>query len=130
MRREIGFGEAEHLSDVADGRTAAVGDDIGGHGGAELAVALVDVLNDALALIAAGKVEIDIRPLAAFFGEKALEEQLHRNCVDRGDAERIANGAVGGRSAALHQNVLGSAEFDDVPNDQEIAGEIEFFDER
>ena len=65
---EIGFGEAEHFSDVAHGGAAAIGDDIGGHGGAEFAVALVDMLDDALALIAAGKVEIDIRPLAAFFG--------------------------------------------------------------
>jgi hypothetical protein len=78
---------------------------------------LIDVLDDALALIATGKIEIDIRPLAAFFREKALEEQLHCNCVDRGDSERIADRAVGGRSTALHENVLRSAELDDVPND-------------
>ena len=88
------------------------------------------MLDDALALIAAGKIEIDIRPFAAFFGQKALEQQLHRHRVDGSDPERIADGAVGGRAAALHENVLGPAKFDDVPDDQEIAREIEFFDER
>ena len=88
------------------------------------------MLDDALALVATGKVEIDVGPFAAFLRKKALEEQLHGNCVDGGDAERIADGAVGSRSAALDEDVLGSAKLDDVPNDQEIAGQIEFFDER
>ena len=95
-----------------------------------LSVALVDILDGALALIAAGKVEIDVRPFAALLGEKALEQQLHRDRVDGGDAERITDRAVGGRSAALHQNILAAAELDDVPDDQEIAGELEFLDER
>ena len=127
---QVGFGEAQHLADVAHGGAAAIGDDVGGHGGAELAVALVDVLDGALALIAAGQIEIDVRPLAAFFGEKALEEQFHCDRIDRGDAERIADRAVGGRAAALHQDVVAAAELDDVPDDQEIAGEVELFDER
>ena len=67
--------EAQRLAHFARGRAAAIGDDVGGHGGAELAVALVDVLDDALALVAAGQVEIDVGPLAALFREEALEEQ-------------------------------------------------------
>ena len=50
--------------------------------------------------------------------------------IDRGDAQRIADRAVGGRAAALHQDVVLAAEAHDVPDDQEIAGEIELFDER
>ncbi len=87
-------------------------------------------MDGALALIAAGEIEIDVGPLAAFLGKKALEEQFHFDRIDGRDAERIADRAVGGRSTALHQNVLAAAEVDDVPNDQEIAGQVELFDER
>ena len=109
---------------------SAIGDDVGGHGGAELAVALVDILNGFFALVAAGQIEIDVGPFAALFGKEALEEQVHADGIDGGDAERIADGAVGGRAASLHENVLLAAEADDVPDDQEIAGELELLDER
>ena len=56
---------------------SAIGDDVGGHGGAALAVALVDVLDHFFTLVAAGQVEIDVGPLAALFGEKTFEEQFH-----------------------------------------------------
>ncbi len=120
--------EAQHLADVARGGAAAVGDDVGGHGGAELPVALVDVLNGALAFVAAGEIEIDVGPLAAFFGKKALEQQIHADRIDGSDFERITHGAVGGRAAPLHQQSLLFAETNDVPDDQEIARQIELFD--
>ena len=63
--RELIFGEAERLADFACGGAAALADDVGGHGGAELAVALVDVLNDLLALIAGRQIDVDVGPLAA-----------------------------------------------------------------
>ena len=91
--------------------------------------ALVDVLDGALALVAAGKIDVDIGPLAALFGEEALEKEVHADRVDGGDFERVADGAVGGRSAALAEDVVLLAEAHDVPDDQEIAGEPEFFDE-
>ena len=87
-------------------------------------------MNGALALIAAREIEVDVRPFAALFGEKPLEEQIHAHRIDRGDAQRVADGAIGRRAAALHQNIFFAAEADDVPDDQEIAGEIEFFDQR
>ena len=122
--------EAEDLADFARGEAAAVGDDVGGHGGAALAVALVDVLDDAFALFAAGEVDIDVGPLAALFGEEALEQQVHADGVDGGDAERVADGAVGGGAASLAEDALLAAETDDVPDDQEVAAEVELFDER
>ena len=93
------------------------------------AVTLVDVLDDVLAFVAAGQVEIDVGPLAALFGKKTLEEKFHADGIDGGDAERVADGAVGGRSAALHENVLLAAEADQVPDDEEVSGEFEFLDE-
>ena len=118
------------MPDLARGGASAIGDHVGGHGRAELAEALVDILDGALALIAAGQVDIDIGPLAALFGEEALEQQVHADRVDRGDSERIADRAVGGRAAALHQDVVLAAEAHDVPDDQEIARQLELFDQR
>ena len=97
--------EAERLAHFARGAAAAIGDDVGGHRRAVLAVALVDVLDHALAPIAARQIEIDVGPLAALFGQEALEEQLHADRIDRRDAEAVADGAVGRRAAALHEDV-------------------------
>ena len=119
--------ERERLADFARGRASAIGDDVRGHGRAQFSVALVDVLNGALALVAAGQIEIDVRPFAALFGKKSLEEQIHSHRIDGGDAERVADGAVGRRAAPLHQNILLAAEANDVPDDQEVAGEIRAF---
>ena len=80
--------------------------------------------------VAAGQVEIDVRPLAALFGEEALEEQVHADRIDGGDAERVADHAVGRRAAPLHQNAFALAELHDVPDDEEVSGESEFGDER
>ena len=43
--------------------------------------------------------------------------------------ERVADGAVGGRAAPLGEDVLAPAEVDDVPDDQEVAGEVELLDQ-
>ena len=51
------------------------------------AVLLVDVLDHALAAIAARQIEIDVGPLAALLREEALEQQLHPDRIDGGDAE-------------------------------------------
>ena len=126
-----GFGiEAQHLAHLARGRAPAVGDDVGGHGGAALAVAPVEVLDDALALLAGGQVEIDVGPLTALFGEEALEEQFHAHRVHGGDAQGVADGGVGGGAAALGQDALLAAEAHQVPHDEEVAGQVELFDER
>ena len=45
--------------------------------------------------------------------------------IDGRDAERVADRAVGRGAAALHEDVVRAAELDDVPHDQEVAGEIE-----
>src|SRR2546423_788807 len=76
----------------------------------------VDVLDDDLAALVAGKIEIDVRPFAARFGEEALEEEIHLHGIDRGDAERIADRAVRGGAAALHEDVVRATELHDVPH--------------
>src|SRR6185436_10574887 len=88
------------------------------------------VLYDFLALVAGGQVEIDVRPLAALLREKALEEELHLHGIDRRDRKRVADGAVGRRAAALREDAVLQAEAHDVPDDQEVPGEIELLDHR
>ena len=121
--------KAQRLAHFPRGAAVAVGDDVGRHRRAQLPVALVDVLDHALAPIAAGQVEIDVGPLAALFREEPLEEQLHPDRVDRGDAEAVADGAVGRRTAALHEDAALAAEVDQVPDDEEVAGQIELLDQ-
>ena len=96
---------------------------------AERPVFPVDVLNHPLAAIAARQIEIDVGPLAALLRQEALEQQIHADRIDGGDAEAVADGAVGRRAAALHEDVFLAAEVDDVPDDQEVAGEIELLDQ-
>ena len=83
-----------------------------------------------LALVAGGQIEVDVRPLAALLGEEPLEEELHLHRIDGRDRERVADGAVGGGAAALHEDPVLEAEAHDVPDDQEVAGEIELLDHR
>src|SRR6185369_6970657 len=79
--------EIEHLPDFARGRAPTISDDIRGHRRAEFSVALVNVLNRLLALIAARQVEIDVRPFASFFGKKTLKQQIHADRIDGSDSE-------------------------------------------
>ncbi len=121
--------ERQRLPHLARGALAAIRDDVGGHGRAALSVFLVDVLNHPLAPIAARQIEIDVGPLATLLGQEALEQQFHLDGIDRGDPEAVTDGAVGRRPTALHEDVLLAAVIDDVPDDQEVAGEIELLDE-
>ena len=121
--------ERQRLADFARRRTSAIGDHIGRHRRAQFAVSLIDILNRALALISAWQIQINIRPLAALLGKKSLEKQIHAHRIHGGNAQRIADRAVGRRPASLHQNIFLAAEADNVPNDQEIAGEIELLDQ-
>jgi hypothetical protein len=81
------------------------------------------------AVIAAWQIEIDVGPLPAFLREEALEQQVHADRIDGGDSEAVAHRAVGCRPAPLHEDVVLAAVVHDVPDNQEIAGEIELVDE-
>src|SRR5437763_4239670 len=128
--------QSEDLADLARGGARPVRDHVGGHRRTRRAVALVDVLDHLLALVAAREIEIDVRPrlvpgrVGALFGEEALEQQVHLHRIDGGDPERVADRAVGRRAAPLHEHVLASAEQDDVVDDEEVPGEAEPGDER
>ncbi len=122
--------ESQRLAHLARRRPSAVRDDVGGHGRAQLSVALVDILDDALALVARWQVDIDIRPLAALLGKESLEQQFHADRIDCRDAQRIADRAIGRRSAPLREDAILPAEFDQVPDDEKVSGELQLFDHR
>src|SRR5258705_13244523 len=124
-----GGGQPERFAYLARRAPAAIRDDVRGHGRAQPSVTLIDVLDDLLTPIAARQVEVDIGPLPALLGEKALEEQLHAHRIHRGDAQGIADRAVGGRASPLHQDVVMTAVLDQIPHDQEIARQVEAADE-
>ena len=121
--------KAERFANFARRRSATISDDVCRHRRAEFSVALVNILNRALALIAARQIEIDVRPLAALFRKKAFKQQLHADRIDGSDAQGIADGAVCRRAAPLNQNSLLVTKLNDVPNDQEITFEFELFDQ-
>src|SRR4051812_21664870 len=121
--------ETQHLTHFPGGGTSAIRNDIGGHCSTESAVALINVLNRAFALLAARQIEIDIGPFAALFGKESLEEQLHFHRIDRRNPECIANCAIRRRTAALDQNVVFQTELNNVPDDEEVAFKTKLFDE-
>src|SRR3954454_23235913 len=67
--------KAQNLPDIPNGGTRAVGNDVRGHSCSTSAITLEDVLDDLLSVRVAREIKIDIRPLTAFLGEKALEEK-------------------------------------------------------
>ena len=122
-------GEVQCFADFAHGAASAEGDDVGGHGGTFRGVAAVEFLDDGFSACAAGEIEIDIGPTGASFGEESFEEEFSGDGVAGGDTEGVTDGGVCGGASSLHEDVIGGAEVDDVPNDEEVAGEAEAADE-
>ena len=91
------------------------------------AVAPVDVLDDLLAAVALD-VDVDVRRAVALGRQEALEQQTERHGIRLGDAEGVADRAVGRAASPLAEDVGAVAELDEVPHDEEVAGEAEALD--
>jgi hypothetical protein len=124
---ELAGGVAEGPAHVADGRAGLVGDHVGDLGGPVAAVALVDVLDDLLAP-AGLDVQVDVGRPVALGRQEPLEQQAEGDGVGLGDPDGVADRRVGRRAPALAVDVGPAAELDDVPDDQEVAGEAELLD--
>ena len=118
---------AERLGHVADRRPRPIGDDVGHLGGVMPAVALVHVLDDLFAAVTFD-VDVDVGRAIALGRQEPLEQQTQRHGIGLGDAERVAHRAVGRAAPALAEDVGPVAELDEVPHDQEVAGEPEVLD--
>ena len=108
-RRRVSSGKPHGLADLAQRRAAAIADHRGGKPGALAAVFLVDVLDHLLAPLML-EIDVDVRRLVARGADEALEQQIDVGGIDGGDAEAIADGGIGGRAAALAEDVLRAGE--------------------
>ena len=120
----------QHLARLAHGAAAAIRDHIGRHGGPAFPIPRVDMLDDALALFPGRKIEVDVGPFPPLLGEKPLEEQVHPDRIDGRNAKRVTDSRVGGRASALAQDAAAPGKFDQVPNDQKVAFQLELADHR
>ena len=114
-----GFVNAQRPPHIADGAARAVGDHGGSNRGALAAVFGVDVLNDFLAPVML-KVHIDVGRLVAGAADETLEQQIGMRGIHLGHAQAVTHGRVGGRAAALAQNVLAAGKTHDVMHGQKI----------
>ena len=119
---------AERLGHVAHRRAGPIGDDVGDLGGVVPAVALVHVLDDLFSTVALD-VDVDVGRAIALGRQEPLEQQTERHRVGLGDAEREAHCAVGRAAATLTEDVGAIAELDEIPHDEEVAGEPEVLDD-
>src|SRR5581483_2587117 len=117
----------EDLGDLAHGRAAAVANHLAHHRGAVAAVAAVDLLNDLFAALVL-EVDVDVRRLFALGRHEALEQRRAARRVDRGDAEAVADGAVGGAAAALAEDVALAGDLHDGEDAQEERSHVELLD--
>ena len=108
-------------------RTGPVSDDVGHLGGAFPAITAVDVLDGFFPAVALD-VDVDIGRAIALGRQEPLEQQAEAHRVRLGHPERVADSRIGGRPPPLAINVSFVAKIDDVPDDEEIAGETELVD--
>jgi hypothetical protein len=74
-------------------------------------------------------VDVDVRRFIAGGGDEALKEQIDACGIDAGDAQAIADSAVGGRSAALAENSARAREANQIIDGEEIGFDAKLGDE-
>ena len=77
------------------------------------------------------EVDVDVRGLAALFGDETGKEQvlIVLGRIDRSHAQAKADAGIGRRAAALAEDVLVPRPADDVMDGEEIVGEAELLDQ-
>src|SRR5690606_37828863 len=104
--------QADDLGHFPEGRARAVGDDIGGHGGPACSILLEDILDDFLAPLPGGEIDVDVWPRTTVFRKKSLEQEATADWIDVGDAERVADGGIRRRAAALAEDPAAAGKLD------------------
>jgi hypothetical protein len=123
------FRQSEGLADLADGGTAAIGDDGRSDAGMVASVVLIDVLDHLLAPLVL-EIHIDVGRLAAVRGDKPFEQEVAIARVDIGDAQAVTDRRIGRRAAALAEDVLTAGVTDDVVHGEKVGGVFELRDQR
>src|SRR6218665_3433669 len=91
--------EAESLAHVADRRARPVGHHGGSQSRSVTAVLLVEVLDHFLAPLVL-EVDVDVGRFIAFLRDEALKKDAHAFRIDFGDAQAVADNAIGRRAPA------------------------------
>ena len=77
------------------------------------------------------EVDVEVGHRHALGIEEALEQQVERDRVEVGDGQRPGDDRARARAAARpDRNVVGLGPFDEVGDDQEVAGEPHAGDDR
>ena len=121
------FGEAEDLADLANSAARTVADHRGGQRSTTAAVARIDVLDDFLAALMF-EIDVDVGRLFALLRDEALEQQVDLIGIDGSDAEHIADGGIGGRTAALAENIAIPGKTNDVVDGEKIGRKLHLAD--
>src|SRR5690606_13651837 len=112
--------QAKGLGDIAYRPGAVIGVDHGGERRTGSPVAAKHVLDDFFAALMF-EIDVDIRWLIAFAGEKALEQQPALGGVQFGDAKRETDAGVSSRATTLPEDVLLAGNADKVAHGQKVA---------
>ena len=127
---DLAVGHLQDAADVAQHRARlqrSEGDDLGD---LVAAVFLLDVADHLVAPVLA-EVDVEVGHRHAVGIEEALEQQREAQRVDVGDGRRIGDQRAGARAAAGPDgNALRLRPFDEVGDDQEIAGIFHPLDDR
>lgn len=121
---DLGLGEAQSLSDIAQHRPRSISDNVGHHRGPFASIAAIAVLDHLLPAIGF-EIEIDVGRPAPLCGQEPFEGQTEPDRIDSGQPETAAHCRVGPRAADLAVDVLAAGKLDDVPDHEEIAGKAE-----
>ena len=117
------LGKAHRLADLAQRRAAAIGNDGGRQRRALLAVFLVDVSDDLVAVLML-EIDVDVGRLVALGRDESLQQQVHthEDRVHCSNAEAETDDGIGCRSASLAEHVrLFAGIADEVVHGEEIA---------
>ena len=116
--------QRQRLAQVADGSAHAVGGEGGHQRGVVVAVAALDLEDQALADVAR-EVEVDVGDAGLIARQEPADEQLRRHRVDVGEADQVADDRAdaGAAAAAGGQQAAGGALAAHLEGD--VAGQLE-----
>ena len=120
--------QTQRLGHVAHRALAAIADHRGRQRRTLAAVLVIDVLDHLLAPLVL-EIHVDVGRLVALLADEALDQQVHPRRVDLGHAECETHGGIGGRAAALAEDLLAARVAHDVVHGEEIRFVFQLLDQ-
>ena len=118
--------DAGDVANDALGTHGAVGDDVAD---SAFAVFLAHILDD-LSAAALAEVDVHVRRADAFGIQEAFEDEVEAQGINVGDAHDIGNERACRRAPArANGDAMVFCPFDEIPDDQEVTGEVHLVDD-